>query len=388
MSPGLCDRLTGMKRIEDVLARHVTAGDPTALAWAVLDGDDLHAGALGAAERDTIFRIASMTKPITAVATMLLVEDCVLRLDDPVDDLLPELANQRVLRDPNGALDDTVPAERPITTRDLLTFTWGLGLDFTRFGQQPAMDALAAASGVAVGPPSPAGFPTADHFMRALGDVPLEFQPGERWEYHVGSEVLGVLIERAAGQPFDAFLRDRIFEPIDMRDTAFHVPPTAMDRFGPCGGVGPDGARFEFDDAGGQWSSPPPFCSGGGGLVSTVDDYAAFARMLLHGGDPVLSRPSVELMTSNHLSDAQLATAGPSVHGDQGWGFGVGVIVGRRGFESVGSYGWTGGLGSSWTNDPARGLGLILLTDTMFTSPELPVAHRDFVTAAYASLDG
>ena len=181
-----------------------------------------------------------MTKPVTAVAALLLVEECRLRLDDPVDDLLPELADRRVLADPAGPLTETVPAVRPITLRDVLTFRLGLGMDFAASHPQPILAAMAEL-GVGAGPPAPGHLPPPDEWIARLGTLPLAHQPGERWLYHTGAEVLGVLVSRAAGQPLEAFMQERIFDPLGMRDTGFSVPPAALDRFGAC--YGPDPTR-------------------------------------------------------------------------------------------------------------------------------------------------
>ena len=169
--------------------------------------------------RDSVFRIASMTKPIVSVAALLLVEDCLLRLEDPVDDLLPELADRRVLVDGRGPIGgDTVPAHRPITVHDVLTFRLGLGMDLEAPWPQPLLTAMDELE-LGAGPPAPAVPPPPDEWMRRLSTLPLLYQPGERWLYNTGADVLGVLIARAAGQPLDEFLHGRVFEPLGMVDT-------------------------------------------------------------------------------------------------------------------------------------------------------------------------
>jgi CubicO group peptidase (beta-lactamase class C family) len=385
----------GLTRLGSVMERDAGPGGVPGLAWLVARGGDTHAGTAGSdepgggqpIERDTIFRIASMTKPVTAVAAMILVEECRLRLDEPVDELLPELANRQVLRNPEGPLAETVPAHRPITLRDLLTFRLGLGMDFANWDRpQPVLERIAEL-GVGSGPPRPQEPPAPDEWMRRLGTLPLSYQPGERWLYHIGSEVTGVLVARAAGQPFDDFLRERIFDPLGMSDTGFFVPPDRLDRFGPCWTTNPEtGALDEYDPAAGQWSTSPAFPSGGGGLVSTVDDYAAFGELLLAGGtargERILSPASVAAMVA-----AQVET-GPDPDGGLGWGFGVGVQLRRTGVgRSPGSYGWDGGLGSSWANDPVEGLTGVLLTNRAFTSPMPPAVVQDFWTCAYTALE-
>jgi CubicO group peptidase (beta-lactamase class C family) len=384
----------GLVRLDRVMAGHAGVG-AAGLVWGVARDGDVHVDVAGSAEegggtpiaRDTIFRISSMTKPVTAVAAMILVEECRLRLDDPVDELLPELADRRVLRDPAGPLDDTVAAVRPITLRDVLTFRLGLGMDLAHWDRpQPVLE-RAAELGLGAGPPQPAGPPPTDEWIRRLGTLPLSYQPGERWLYHIGADVAGVLIERAAGQPFDAFLREHIFEPLGMVDTAFHVPADRRGRFGPtCFADPTSGAVSVFDPADGQWAAPPAFPGGGAGLVSTVDDYLAFAEMMIAGGTRggvrILSPASVGLMTTAHVAE------GPDPHGDRGWGFGMGVQLRRVDVGgSVGTYGWDGGLGSVWRNDPVQRLVAVLLTNRMWSSPHLPPVAQDLLTCAAAACD-
>jgi len=200
-----------LARLHHVLAAHVTAGDMPGIVALVSRRDETRVEAVGTQSfggvpmrRDTIFRIASMTKPVIAAATLLLVEECRLRLDDPVDAFLPELAGRQVLKSLESAVDDTVPAKRPITTRDLLTFTFGMGAVMVWPARHPIQKA-AADSGLAPGPFQPDL--TADEFMKRLGILPLVYQPGERWLYHTGSDVLGVLIARASGQSLESFLQ-------------------------------------------------------------------------------------------------------------------------------------------------------------------------------------
>ena len=173
--------------------------------------------------RDTLFRISSITKPMTAAAVLSLVDDGLLELDEPVDGLLPELAGRRVLRRPDGPLTDTVPAQRPITVRDLLTFTWGFGMQGAMFMAPepwPVVTAAAELELATFGPPQPGAMPDPDTWMARLGELPLLAQPGERWLYQSGSQVLGVLAARAAGAPFADVLRERVLDPLGMGDTA------------------------------------------------------------------------------------------------------------------------------------------------------------------------
>ncbi len=386
------DRLV---RLHDVMAGHVDDGDAPGLVSVVSRRGEAHVDVIGATavdgggpmQRDTIFRISSMTKPVTAVATLVLLEECLLRLDEPVDRLLPELAERRVVRRIDGTVDDTVPADRPITVRDLLTFRMGFG---GYFGPCPVNDAAAPLQ-LSVGPPQPSLPPEPDEWMRRFSTLPLMFQPGERWLYHTGADVLGVLIARASGQRFEVFLRERVFEPLGMKDTGFWVPATEVNRFATSYTTVPDtGALALYDAPAGQWSTPPAFPSGGAGLVSTADDYLAFAEMLLRGGAPILSRPSVETMTTDHLTPEQKAVSGffPDDFDARGWGFGVGVVT-RRDHPAapVGQYGWDGGLGTIWRNDPTEQLVTILMTNAAWTSPRPPDIALDFLTGAYAAIN-
>jgi len=388
-----------LQALRDVMADHVRHDTVGGLTWLAARGDDLEVGFAGTLSRgrpepvrpDSIFRIASMTKPIVAVGALMLIEECRLRLEDPVDGLLPELADRRVLVDPRGQMDgDTVRAHRPITVRDVLTFRLGLGMDFEAPWPQPLIEAMNEL-GLGSGPPEPQVPPEPDEWMRRLSTLPLLYQPGERWLYHMGSDVLGVLIARAADQPLDVFLQERVLGPLGMVDTGFATPH--VDRLGSCYAQDPaTGDRLVYDAPGGQWAKPPAFPSGGGGLVSTLDDMSAFGAMLLAGGQlpdgsQLLSRASVEAMTTDHIG-ADGTASGPSPDGSLGWGFGVGVQVRRTGLaRTVGSYGWDGGLGTSWANDPTERLvGIVLTTDMFSSAYPPPAAIQDFWTCVYAAV--
>jgi CubicO group peptidase (beta-lactamase class C family) len=326
---------------------------------------------------------------------MILVEECKLRLDDPVDRLLPELAGRKVLKRLDAPLEDSVPADRPITVRDLLTFRMGFGIVMELPGTYPiqrAADELLLGQG----PPAPSTPPDPDEWIRRLGTLPLIHQPGERWMYNTGSDVLGVLIARASGQPFETFLRERVFEPLGMKDTGFSVPDGEIGRLSASYQVNWKTAELEvYDPAeGGQWSRPPAFPSGGGGLVSTVDDYYSFTRMLLsdgkHGGGRIISRASVEVMTTDQLTSEQKAASGlfPANFDNYGWGFGMSVVTRRESLgPSVGSYGWDGGLGTSWHSDPKEDMVGILMTQRMWNSPRPPDVCLDFWTSVYQAIE-
>jgi CubicO group peptidase (beta-lactamase class C family) len=394
---------TRLARLRPVLAGYVERGEIPGIVALVARGGEVHCQTIGTKtyggadpiRRDTIFRIASMTKPITAAAAMILVEECRLRLDDPVDRLLPELADRTVLKALDRPLDDTEPAKRPISLRDLLTFRMGLGIVMAPPDTYPIQTALSVPE-LGQGPPRPQRVPAPDEWLRRLGSLPLLHQPGERWVYNTGSDVLAVLIARACGQPFDVFLRERLFEPLGMADTGFYVPAVKLDRLATSYWTNPQSGAIDIYDPpeGGEWTRPPAFPSGGGGLVSTVDDYLAFARMLLnrgkHGGRRILSRAAVETMTLDHLTLAQKAGGGltPGFFDNHGWGFGVSVVTRRTGLaEPVGQYGWSGGLGTSWFSDPGEDMVGILLTQRAWTSPIPPDVCLDFWTLAYQAID-
>ncbi len=390
-------------RMRDVMAGYVERGAVPGLVTLVSRRGETHVDALGMMavggrdpmRRDTIFRISSMTKPLTAAAAMILVEECTLRLDEPVDRLLPELATRRVLKRIDGPVDDTVPAIRPITVRDLLTFRMGFGLVAEMPDTYPIQRAIRERL-ENQGPPNPSAPPGPDEWMRRLGTLPLMHQPGEKWMYNTASDVLGVLIARASGQPLETFLRERLFEPLGMKDTGFSVPAVALDRLATGYGVNPDTGALTLNDEpeGGQWSQSPAFPSGAGGLVSTIDDYLAFGQMMLnkgtHEGTRILSRPSVETMTTDQLTPAQKAVSGliPGYFDSHGWGFGVSIVTRRDDVASVpGRFGWDGGLGTSWLSDPREDMVAILMTQRAWTSPRPPNICLDFWTSAYQAID-
>ena len=361
-----------------VMDAEVASGRLPGAVWLVARGDEVSVQTLGVTAvggrtplaRDTLFRIASMTKPVTALAVLMLIEDGQLALDAPVEQWLPELAERRVLRRLDGPIDDTVPAERAITVRDLLTFTFGFGLSFEPLPIGAAIDEhqLVNAQPVPMTPHAP------DEWMRRLGLLPLMHQPGARWMYNTGSLVQGVLVRRAAKQDFDAFVRERILLPLGMSDTGFHVPAHALARLAGCAEfTDPQtGAKTRMDRDGAEsaYATPPVFPSGAAGLVSSVDDYLAFARLLMNGGvhrgRRLVSEALVREMTRDQLTPAQKAasTFFPGFFETSGWGYGVGVTTAPNGPAQPGSYGWSGGFGTAWFNDPSRDLVVIAMTQS------------------------
>ncbi|MBA2450163.1 MAG: beta-lactamase family protein [Chloroflexi bacterium] len=391
---------TRLGRMHDVMAGYVERGDVPGIVTLVSRRGEVHVDAIGMKavdggdpmRRDTIFRISSLTKPIAAAATMILVEECRLRLDEPVDRLLPELADRQVLKRLDGPLEDTVPAHRPISLRDLLTLRMGLGYIMAPSNEYPIQQAINAQQ-ILQGPPQPQTPPPPDEWIRRVGSLPLMHQPGEQWMYDLGLDVLGVLITRAAGQPLETFFRERIFEPLGMQDTGFSVPAENLSRLATSYTANPEtGALEVYDGAeGGQWSRPPAFPSASGGLVSTVDDYLAFGQMMLnrgrHGRERILSRPSVELMTTDHLTQEQKTGAGHFLGDNRGWGFGMAVVIRRDEVSAVpGRFGWDGGLGTSWTSDPKEDMVAILMTQRTLDSSIALALYLDFWTSAYQAI--
>jgi len=389
---------TRLKRMHDTMARHVESGALPGLVTLIGRHGEIHVDAIGSLsvggapmQRDSIFRIASMTKPVGAVAAMILVEECKLRLDDPVDAFLPELANRKVLRTIESEVDDTVPAKRAITLRDVLSFRLGYGMIPIFPDRYPIQKAISAA-GLAPGPVFPSLPP--DELMRRYAALPLVHQPGERWLYNVGSEMLGVLIARVSKMSLGDFLAERIFEPLGMKDTAFYVPQSKQERFTTTYVFDRAAGQLKvFDDpVSGKFSSPPPFENAGAGLVSTAEDFNAFAQMLLNGGrlgnERILSRPSVELMTSDQLLPEQKVGSELFFADNRGWGFGVSVLTRRDHLYNVpGRFGWEGGYGTSWYSDPKEGLTGILLTQRLMDSPQAPAVMSDFWTSVYQAID-
>jgi CubicO group peptidase (beta-lactamase class C family) len=344
-------------------------------------------------KRDTIFRIASITKLVTAVAAMILVEECKIRLDDSIEPWLPELSNRRVLKSLASQLDDTVPANRAITLRDLLSYRMGFGSVMAPPDTYPIQTMIRAYRIGGDGPPIPSKAPNTEEWLRNFGALPLIAQPGERWMYNTSADVLGVLIARVSRESFGTFLRKRIFDPLGMKDTGFHVPPENIGRLSGVYFRNPQTNNLDsFDDPrNSAFSSPPPFESGAGGLLSTVDDYFAFSQMMLNKGKygdvRILSRPTVELMTSDHLTSKQRANSELFFGTHSSWGLGIAVDIRREEiFHNPGRYGWTGGLGTTAYIDPTEHLIGILFTQRMMESPEPPRVFTDFWVLAYQAI--
>jgi CubicO group peptidase (beta-lactamase class C family) len=351
-------------------------------------------------ERDTIFRLASMTKPIVAAALLTAVEEGLIRLFDPVDEWLPELSRRQVMRDPDGPVDDVYPSPRPITLHDLLTFRMGLGwAPSTLRGRLFALTSspLAETQSVPGATPLPP-----DAWMARLGEMPLIHEPGARWLYHTPADVAGVLLARLTGGTLEQALRERILEPLGMRDTGFSVPPEKLHRMAVLYGRGREG-RLSVRDGGEstRWATPPVFESGGGGLVGTVDDFQRFGRMMLGRGAldgvRVLSRRTWEAMTTDHLTPEQRTHPfasfdrydldGSAMWTHRGFGYGLSVRTGRVGLgPSVGSLFWPGAFGTTWLADPSEELATTLLVQLVSTNPFFSRLGEDHVQATYQAI--
>ncbi|MDP3383476.1 MAG: serine hydrolase domain-containing protein [Phenylobacterium sp.] len=324
--------------------------------------------------RDTLFRIASMTKPITSVAALMLLEEGRLKLDDPITRWAPEFSDMQVMKAADGPLDQTVPAEREITIEDLMTHRAGLAYGFTSVG--PIAQAHEKALGPALGTPL-----TPDEWMKRLGELPLSYQPGARFHYSHATDVLGFIVARIEGKTLDQVLQDRVFGPLSMTDTAFHVPPEKLDRAARLYRINPKTDTMEevpFP----YYPAPPVFAAGGGGLVSTADDYLKFARLMLGKGEVdgvrLLKTETVEMMTADRLTEAQKAIPFMGIPFWLGQGFGLGVSVitdpvkqAWMGAGNAGAFGWPGAFGTWWQADPAADMVLIyLIQNSIDLGPE------------------
>jgi CubicO group peptidase (beta-lactamase class C family) len=382
-----------MSKLRDILQAHVGDGSVPGAVGLIARGDRVEVQAAGSAgvdgtspmARDSIFRVASITKPITAAAVMMLVDDGRIALEDPIGRWLPELASPAVVRTPAGPVDDVVPAVRPITVDDLLTFRAGYGFpsDFSL----PAVGLLF--SELKQGPPQPQLVPAPDEWMAALARIPLLYQPGQAWLYETCSDIQGVLIARVSGRPLPEFLAERLFEPLGMADTGFEVPAGQLGRFTSYYRADPARGLELVDAPGGQWSSRPAFPSGAGGLVSTAGDWYSFARMLLAGGSAggrqLLSPASVRQMTTDQLTPSQRDASRLFLEG-QGWGFGGSVDVEAIDPWNVpGRYGWVGGTGTAAHIIPSTGTVTILLSQVELAGQASPGLMQDFWRLAAAA---
>ncbi len=372
-----------LARAPNILKATIEAGDlsgAVTLIWRA--GEVAQVTAQGLADiaenrpmaRDTLFRIASMTKPITSVAALMLMEEGKLTLGDPIERWAPEFADMRVLKNATGALGDTYPSPRPITVEDLMTHRAGLAYGFTSIG--PIAHAHQAALGDVL------NIDTApDEWMKALASLPLSYPPGQRFHYSHATDVLGFLVGRIAGMDFRQFLMERIFQPLGMTDTDFYIPPDKRGRAAVVYRLDEEANRLEPVEFT-RHDTPPAFCGGGGGLVSTADDYLKFARMLLNGGEVdgvrLLKPETVKLMATNRLTQAQreIDFLGLPFWTGQGFGLGLSTITDAAahawmGAGSTGSFGWPGAFGTWWQADPAEDMvAIYLIQNSMPLGPE------------------
>jgi CubicO group peptidase (beta-lactamase class C family) len=340
---------------------------------------------------ETIYRIYSMTKPLTAVAVMMLYEEGHFQLDDPITRFLPGFAGQRVFTGGGYGAVMTEPAVRDITFRDLLTHTSGLTYGFM---QATPVDAIYRAQKLEL--PGSAE-PLAD-IVERLAKVPLIAQPGSEWNYSLSSDVLGHLVAVISGRPFDEFLRERIVRPLDMADTEFFVPPAKVARFAANYDRGPDGRpRLLEDPETSRFLQPPKAPSGGGGLVGTARDYMRFCQMLLnggaHGSARLLGRKAVELMTRNHLGGDMAAMGQPrfaesNYHGI-GFGLGFSVMLDPAKAQIIGSPGecaWGGMASTAFWIDPKEDMAVVMMTQ-LTPSSTYPIRRELRVLAYQAIID-
>ncbi|MCO1657022.1 serine hydrolase domain-containing protein [Pseudonocardia humida] len=305
---------------------------------------------------DAVVRISSNTKPVVAALALRLVQDGLLALHDPVERFLPALADRRVLRAIDGPPEDTVPAERAVTVEDLLSMRMGFGWVWE--SDCPTVE-RATGLGLGFGPPDPTGPPAPDEWVARFATLPLLEQPGAVWRYEMSFAVLGAVLARAAGQPLDVVLAERLCGPLGMVDTGFVADPARL-----VPSYARDGdALTVFDGASdSRWLAPPAFPDARGGLVSTAADLLRFAGMLLDDGAGLLTPASVAAMTTDRLTPEQRGGPSAATFLDSGgWGYGVGVVetpVGRR-------YGWAGGLGTLWYSWPGHDLAAVLLTQVL-----------------------
>jgi CubicO group peptidase (beta-lactamase class C family) len=370
-----------MHRIHDAIQRHIDAGEISgAVTLVVRRGRLVHLEAHGLMdieskrpmEKDAIFRIASMSKPVTGVAVMMMLEEGKLHLNDPVSKYLPEFKNAKVaIARGNSGESYLVPADRDLTIRDLLTHTNGL---------------MTGGIGSKLGPPRPVEGDTLATYVPRLATAPLDFQPGTQWAYSglAGPDTLSRIVELVSGQPYDEFLRTRIFQPLGMKDTFFYPPDDRRPRLTTLYSKSPNGLVKAPNQDG---FSLKTYFSGGGGLISTAEDYLQFAQMLLNGGElhgkRLLSPRTVDLMASNHVGEMFNGKLGRPAHG-MGYGLLVGIVednvaAGMR--VSNGSFGWDGAYGTQTWIDPREKMVTIVMIQTQVGS-----VQRDFENAVMQAI--
>ena len=367
-----------------------------ALTLVARHGEVAHLSAIGLADaergvamrEDTIFRIYSMTKPITSAAFMMLVEEGLVALDDPVSKYIPEWKDLGVYAGGFMETFRTTPPARPMLVVDLLRHTSGL-----TYGFQQRTNVDAAYRKLGLGEVETKG--TLDTMVAALAAVPLEFSPGSAWNYSVSTDILGYLIGKISGKPFQTFLHERLFGPLGMNDTDFFVPQGKAGRLAACYGLGPKGVALQDDPTTSSYLKPPSFYSGGGGLVSTAADYLKFCKMILgggaSGGAQLLSPKTIQLMGANHLGGGDLASMSKSMFSEAayaGLGFGLGFSTTIDPAATLipaskGDLSWGGAASTFFWIDPHEDLIAILMTQLM-PSSAYPI-RRELRTLVYSA---
>jgi CubicO group peptidase (beta-lactamase class C family) len=391
---------TAFDRLEDHLKRrYIDAGRfPGTQLLVYRRGKIVHSAVQGFADferkapvkDDTIFRIYSMTKPITSVAFMMLVEEGRVALDEPVHKYIPEWKNLGVFQAGIAPAFLTRPPSRPMLIVDLLRHTSGL-----TYGFQQRSNVDAAYRELEIGGVEKAG--TLQSMIEDLAKIPLEFSPGEAWNYSVATDVIGYLVGHISGKPFEQFLKERIFDPLGMNDTSFFVPVAKAHRLAACYSAEKGGIKLQDDPATSSFLAPPSFISGGGGLCSTASDYLTFCRALLNGGElggvRLIGPKTLALMTSNHLPGGRdLPEMSRSLFSEaayNGIGFGLGFSVTMNPAQtlipgSAGEYSWGGAASTSFWIDPAEELIAVFMTQ-LLPSSTYPV-RRELRTMVYAAI--
>ncbi|HEY0312395.1 MAG TPA: serine hydrolase domain-containing protein [Allosphingosinicella sp.] len=387
-----------LARIDAFLARAYVAPRrlPHAQILIARDGEPVHFSTQGEARQgeplrdDAIFRIASMTKPVTSVAYMMLLEQGLTALDQPVEEVVPELKELGVYADGGAAK----PAARAMTMLDLLRHTSGFTYDFQY--RTPVDAAYRAERLEALKAKRPL-----EDFVGTLGRLPLEFSPGDAWNYSVSTDVLGLVVQRLSGEPFEDYLARHIFAPLGMADTGFHVPADKLHRLPEAWWMHPEQGIIVYDLAGegSDWAKPPMLVSGGGGLASTTADYHRFCRMLLGGGaldgTRLLGRKTLDLMTRNHLPGGADLTQfsrsmfSEAIYSGQGFGLGFGVNLDPvRAMlpGSAGEFYWGGIFSTYFFIDPVERVSMIFMTQLMPSSTY--TVRRQLKAMVYAALTG
>jgi CubicO group peptidase (beta-lactamase class C family) len=388
-----------LERIDQFVKRKYieTGRMPCGLVVVHRRGETAHFSAFGMADverktpvkDDTIFRIYSMTKPITSIAFMQLVEQGLVALDEPVHKYIPAWKDLGVFVGGFMQTFRTKRTERPMLIIDLLRHTSGL-----TYGFQESTNVDAAYRKLKIGEIEKSG--TLDGMVETLAKLPLEFSPGTAWNYSVSTDILGYLVEKISGQKFEDYLRTKIFKPLGMTDTDFHVHPGKEARFAACYIPAKGGMELQDDPAKSSYLQPPSFVSGGGGLVSTASDYLRFCRMLLNGGTldgvHIVSPKTIELMTMNHLPDGKdLPALSRSLFSEvtyNGVGFGLGFSVTMDPAKtmipgSAGEYSWGGAASTSFWIDPTEELITIFMTQ-LIPSSTYPI-RRELRTMVYSA---